>query len=124
MSPMWLTSKTPTLDRTPLCSATKPAVAGYSTGMSQPPKLTIFAPKRRCTAFSGVLRSSVTRGVVTDSIPRAQEEIDINTRLETRQRRARQWNWKGTADGKKWSAALRIAEAQSNDAQYNRRNAA
>src|ERR1700683_5039450 len=86
MSPMWLTSNTPTLERTALCSATRPPVAGYSTGISQPPKLTIFAPKRRCTAFSAVLRSSVMREVVTDSIPCAQAEMHTNMRLETRQR--------------------------------------
>ena len=57
ISPMWLTSNTPTLARTALCSATRPPVDGYSTGISQPPKSTILAPKERCTAFSGVLRS-------------------------------------------------------------------
>src|SRR5579859_5955394 len=57
MSPMWLTSNKPTPPRTALCSATRPPVAGYSTGMSQPPKSTIFAPRARCTAFRGVLRS-------------------------------------------------------------------
>ena len=41
MSPMWLTSKTPTPVRTAMCSAIR---AEYSTGMSQPPKSTIFAP--------------------------------------------------------------------------------
>src|SRR6476646_3407967 len=89
MSPIWLTSNRPTAERTALCSATRPPLAGYSTGISQPPKLTIFAPKRRCIALSGVLRSSAMGGVVTDSIPYAQEEIDSNTRLEQRQRRAR-----------------------------------
>src|SRR5882724_7013927 len=85
---MWLTSKTPTAPRTALCSATRPPLDGYSTGMSQPPKLTIFAPSRRCTALSDVFRSSLTVGVLTDSIPQAQGEIDINTRSNTRQRRA------------------------------------
>src|SRR5580692_1594279 len=94
ISPMWLTSKTPTPERTALCSATRPPVEGYSTGISHPPKLTIFAPKRRCTALSGVLRSSVMGGVVTDSIPCAQAEIDTNMRLGTRQRRA---HWRGKA---------------------------
>src|SRR6266436_2009481 len=88
ISPMWLTSKTPTAPRTALCSATRPPLDGYSTGMSQPPKLTIFAPSRRCTALSDVFRSSLTVGVLTDSIPQAQGEIDINTRSNTRQRRA------------------------------------
>src|ERR1700730_9182565 len=31
----------------------------YSTGMSQPPKSTIFAPMLRCTAFKGVLRRGI-----------------------------------------------------------------
>ncbi len=56
MSPMWLTSKTPTPVRTVMCSAIRPE---YSTGISQPPKSTIFAPSRRCRLFSGVLRSSM-----------------------------------------------------------------
>src|SRR6266478_7798816 len=86
ISPMWLTSKTPTLERTALCSAIKPPLEGYSTGMSQPPKLTIFAPSRRCDALSGVLRSSVIGGVVTDSIPCAQAEMDTNMRTDKRQR--------------------------------------
>jgi hypothetical protein len=53
--PMWETSKRPAAVRTALCSAMSPA---YSTGMSHPPKGTIFAPLSRCTAWSGVLRSS------------------------------------------------------------------
>jgi hypothetical protein len=36
---------------------TWPPVEGYSTGMSQPPKLTIFAPRARCTPLSAVLGS-------------------------------------------------------------------
>src|SRR6185437_6240376 len=60
---MWLTSNTPTFPRTLLCSATSPPVDGYSTGISQPPKSTIFAPIARCMAFSGVLRS----GAVAES---------------------------------------------------------
>src|SRR6266478_2845051 len=86
MSPMWLTSKTPTLLRTVLCSAISPPLDGYSTGMSQPPKLTILAPRRRCNAFSGVLRSSLLCGVAADSIPVAQAEIDTSTRSPTGQR--------------------------------------
>src|SRR5438270_6089938 len=54
MSPMWLTSKTPTPVRTAMCSEINPA---YSTGMSHPPKSTIFAPRLRCNALSAVLRS-------------------------------------------------------------------
>jgi hypothetical protein len=44
ISPMWLTSKSPTLVRTAMCSAISPPPGpGYSTGMSQPPKSTILA---------------------------------------------------------------------------------
>src|SRR5437588_7675826 len=53
MSPMWLTSKTPTPVRTAVCSAMRPE---YSTGISQPPKSTIFAPRRRCIELRAVLR--------------------------------------------------------------------
>ena len=48
---MWLTSKSPTASRTALCSSMMPE---YCTGMSQPPKSTIFAPSLRCVAFRGV----------------------------------------------------------------------
>src|SRR5215468_442498 len=80
MSPMWLTSKTPTDLRTALCSASKPPVAGYSTGISHPPKLTMRAPSRRCSAFSGVVRSSVTVGEIPESILGARAEIDTSMR--------------------------------------------
>src|SRR2546428_444968 len=80
MSPMWLTSKTPTPPRTALCSAISPPLDGYSTGISHPPKLTILAPRRRCNAFSGVLRSSLLWGVAADSIPMARVEIDTSMR--------------------------------------------
>ena len=53
---MWLTSKTPTPLRTARCSAIRPPYLGYSTGMSQPLKSTIFAPIWRWTAFNAVLR--------------------------------------------------------------------
>src|SRR5580704_8077380 len=90
MSPMWLTSNTPTTPRTALCSATSPPLDGYSTGISQPPKLTIFAPNRRCIALRGVLRSSLILGEFAASIPHARAEpraeIDTNTRSKTRQR--------------------------------------
>src|SRR5438445_7049179 len=86
MSPMWLTSKTPTLPRTALCSAIKPPLDGYSTGISQPPKLTIFAPRRRCNAFRGVLRSSLMREIVEDSIPIARAGTDTNMHLGSGQR--------------------------------------
>src|SRR6202020_2142968 len=64
ISPMWLTSKIPTPVRTAMCSLIIPApiAAGYSTGMSQPLKSTIFAPIWRWTALSAVLR---TAGVVS-----------------------------------------------------------
>src|SRR5215475_10329901 len=86
MSPMWLTSNTPTAPRTALCSATSPPLDGYSTGISQPPKLTIFAPKRRCSALRAVLRSSLILGEFAASIPHARAEaraeIDTNTRSQ------------------------------------------
>src|ERR1700677_4859778 len=56
MSPMCDTSKMPTPLRTALCSAIMPPACGYSTGMSQPLKSTIFAAVWRWTALSAVLR--------------------------------------------------------------------
>jgi hypothetical protein len=50
--------------------------------MSQPPKSTILAPKRRCTAFKGVLRSTLAAEVVADSILYSQAESDTNMRSE------------------------------------------
>src|SRR5579859_1181917 len=91
MSPMWLTSNNPTPERTALCSATSPPVEGYSTGISQPPKLTIFAPARRCTAFSAVFRTSVEEGVVADSIRDAREKLILARalgRVKTAQQRS------------------------------------
>ncbi len=76
----------PTEPRTALCSATSPPMEGYSTGISQPPKLTIFAPNRRCKALRGVLRSSLILGEFAASIPHARAEIDTSTRSRTRQR--------------------------------------
>ena len=58
---MWLTSNRPTAVRTVLCSSTSPE---YWTGMSQPPKSTIFAPSARCTAFSGVRFKSTLVSIV------------------------------------------------------------
>src|ERR1700684_2557961 len=75
MSPMWLTSNTPTARRTTLCSATSPPPDGYSTGMSQPPKLTILAPNRRCSALRGVLRRSLILGEFAASIPHARVNL-------------------------------------------------
>src|SRR5215471_15833059 len=83
---MWLTSKIPTPLRTALCSAIKPPLDGYSTGISHPPKLTIFAPNLRCSAFSGVLRSSVLAAEFTESIPLARAEKDGSTRGKVGQR--------------------------------------
>src|SRR5690349_21637859 len=74
MSPMWLTSKTPTPPRTALCSAIRPPLDGYSTGISHPPKSTILAPSLRCSAFSGVLRSAVVVGEIADSIRLLRQE--------------------------------------------------
>jgi hypothetical protein len=48
---MWETSKSPAAERTASCSATTPE---YCTGMSQPAKSTIRAPKARWAAFNGV----------------------------------------------------------------------
>ena len=67
MSPMWLTSKTPTPLRTARCSFISPPTEGYSTGMSQPLKSTIFAPIWRWTAFSAVLRTGAATGVSDDN---------------------------------------------------------
>src|SRR5690348_11843582 len=53
---MWLTSNKPTRSRTARCSSRTPE---YSTGMSQPPKSTIFAPMLRCTAFKGVFKRAI-----------------------------------------------------------------
>src|SRR5690349_18207207 len=55
------TSKTPTAVRTAICSAVKPQ---QSTGISQPPKSTIFAFAARCTAFNAVLLSSIVSAIV------------------------------------------------------------
>src|SRR5580692_4063783 len=72
ISPMWLTSKSPTPVRTAMCSAIRPPPElgipatgpcrwdgghGYSTGMSHPPKSTIFAFSARCVALSAVFFS-------------------------------------------------------------------
>src|ERR1700733_6409487 len=97
MSPMWLTSNTPTAPRTALCSATSPPPDGYSTGISHPPKLTILAPNRRCSALRGVFRSSLILGEFAASIPHARAEpraeIDTNMRSKTRQRSTSKSSW-------------------------------
>src|SRR5437764_11370221 len=75
ISPMWLTSKIPAPVRTAMCSLIipPPTDAGYSTGISQPLKSTIFAPIWRWTAFSAVLR---TVGVVVATT----DKQDLNQR--------------------------------------------
>ena len=70
ISPMWLTSKRPTLVRTAICSAIRPPPGpGYSTGMSQPPKSTILAFRVRCVALRAVFfnaGATVTSEVVIE----------------------------------------------------------
>src|SRR5215472_10532607 len=78
----------PTPLRTDLCSATRPPLKGYSTGMSQPPKFTIFAPRRRCNAFSGVFRRIAFAGEITESIPFARANLDGSMRPGCRQNKA------------------------------------
>ena len=51
ISPMCETSKMPTASRTALCSARMPS---YWSGMCQPPKSTILAPRATCRSWSGV----------------------------------------------------------------------
>src|SRR5439155_17307334 len=53
--PMCDRSNRPHAVRTARCSARMPV--GYWTGMSQPAKSTMRAPRRRCSAFSGVASS-------------------------------------------------------------------
>ena len=55
ISPMWLTSKRPTAVRTAMCSAI--SAGRYSTGISQPPKSTIFAFSARWAALRAVFLS-------------------------------------------------------------------
>src|SRR5580692_3560516 len=88
MSPMWLTSNTPTLQRTARCSHIRLPLHGYSTGMSQPPKLIILAPRRLCSAFSAVLRRLELAGEFPESIPFAQAETDVSTHSTPRQNSA------------------------------------
>src|SRR4029078_211652 len=56
MSRSWLTPNTPPRSRTARCSSRTPE---YSTGMSQPPKSTIFAPMLRCTALKGGFKRAI-----------------------------------------------------------------
>src|ERR1700756_1425450 len=85
MSPMWLTSNTPTPLRTARCSHIRLPLHGYSPGMSQPPKLTILAPRRLCSAFSAVLRRLELAGEFPESIPFAQAKTDATTHPTPRQ---------------------------------------
>src|SRR5260370_1948675 len=88
MSPMWLTSNTPTPPRTARCSHIRLPLHGYSTGISQPPKLTILAPRRLCSAFSAVLRRLELAGEFPESIPFAQAKTDVSTHPTPGQNRA------------------------------------
>src|SRR3984885_6878263 len=53
----------------------------YSNGMSQPPKLTIFAPSRRWTEFRAVLRNSTAADVFTEGFPLARRNIERSMRV-------------------------------------------
>ena len=77
ISPMWLTSNTPTAERTALCSSMMPE---YWTGMSQPPKSTIFAPSARWTEFKGVTRSDDAFGMKTQA---SSSEIRVSNLPES-----------------------------------------
>ena len=101
---MWLTSKTPTPVRTAICSATMPhpIEAGYSTGISHPPKSTILAPKRRCAELSAVLRSCVVVGTVTGLLEKeicsknmANSERNTRPRTESRKPPFRAYRGRG-----------------------------
>src|SRR5215471_1049698 len=78
-SPMWLTSKRPTVDRTFRCSSMMPT---YWTGMSQPPNATMRAPSLRCAAWSGVRLSS--------EFMRRRDSVDHPV-VETVKTRGRVW---------------------------------
>jgi hypothetical protein len=75
---MWLTSKMPTPVRTAMCSLMmpQPIAAGYSTGISQPLKSTIFAPIWRWTAFSAVFRTVVA---VPAGVASTEDKIQTST---------------------------------------------
>ena len=60
ISPIWLTSKAPTLRRTARCSSTSEE---YWTGMSQPPKSTILAFIERCTLLRQVAFRVAAAGI-------------------------------------------------------------
>src|SRR5438477_4808338 len=70
-SPMWETSKIPTLSRTARCSAPMPP--GYVTGISKPANGTILAPSDTCTAYRGVRFSSAIVAFSVLRFPLAHE---------------------------------------------------
>src|SRR5215470_3252550 len=86
MSPMWLTSNTPTPLRTARCSHIKLPLQGYSTGISQPPKFTILAPRRLCSAFRAVLRRLELVGELPESIPFTRAKREFSTHPTHRQK--------------------------------------
>src|ERR1700677_1744915 len=53
----------------------------YSSGMSQPPKLTILAPSRRWTEFRAVLRNSTVADVFTEGFSLARRNIERSMRV-------------------------------------------
>src|SRR5271169_7105839 len=75
---MWLTSNSPARVRTAWCSAMIPV---YSKGISQPPKFTIFAPRRRWTEFRAVLRNSTVADVFTEGFSLTRRNIERSMRV-------------------------------------------
>ena len=63
ISPMCERSKSPAACRTARCSS---RIEEYWSGMAQPPKLVIWACRRRCSSYRGV-RSMVVAGKVSRS---------------------------------------------------------
>src|SRR5580693_8235733 len=53
----------------------------YSKGISQPPKLTIFAPSRRWTEFRAVLRNSTAADVFTEGFSLSRRNIERSMRV-------------------------------------------
>src|SRR5271154_941375 len=53
----------------------------YSKGMSQPPKFTIFAPRRRWTEFRAVLRNSTVADVFTEGFSFSRRNIERSMRV-------------------------------------------
>src|SRR5260370_35371600 len=82
MAPMCETSKIPTPVRTAKCSFMSPPVAGYSTGMSHPPKSTILAPRRRCIPLRAVLRSAGPSAALDEDEDKAVIPLDLTQRFE------------------------------------------